>query len=812
MGGCFSSPSTERHISSVKKSFSRISFRKKEKERGSVNKRHSFAAKNVADVKLTFNAEFEELKSFKDLFEKADTCRVVLVYFKDISHTLNDGGLGFHLASFVAEALDFKKLWEVSQKNKGLGAHAQDIYDKYIRHGARFQVSLSGEVWEKLVESLGSEDQKPDIFQVAAEYCIERLDLDYLEKFSLSNAYKKVLLDKASSKLDELRDAQEHGDDKAKFEEILSANGTASLFREMLEKRKSPEHFDFWQEVHDFKCFPPSKYKTEMGRKIYDKYVRVGSLEEINISSKMRGEIRNKIHSMPSDIFSEAQAQVFDLMLKNFFKEFLKYRGYEEYAEEKEEHDMQERAAMKRIVKNAPPFDEIFGGLGAQFSTYTLSDIGADFVNDYSFIGEVNKYKTFVAPPKKSKRRMSLLKVNAYSDKIASRIYEKFIRLGCRNPIRLDDDNIATIRACIVNPSPTIFEDAEKVVRHRLRDKAYPLFLQSKFYNFEAYSKNAKDSSFIGAITTKIPFNDILADSTNCRSFMEFLMNTYCSEKLYFWLDVEEYKRCPSVGLFRRQAAKIYNKYLTSKSKSEVEVPAELKKTIFDQLNDPSPTLFNEIQLYVYKLMESESYPSFLVSPQYQELIRKKDEKKTTVKSALQRRGLKRQSIVADMYHMTTKPLQTFNDILASPVGLEYFLQYLRKQEGDRGELYLKFHKKVEDLNVTPNSKYLLQQINKTYRSFFTGDKKIDFPEDVLKEVEEIKKTKIDEGTVERTIYAKAHKVVLERLEKDYFEQFKESSQFKALEIETKMSNNILLNGRKKLEVGGKPCLPVLKE
>lgn len=180
-----------------------------------------------------------------------------------------------------------------------------------------------------------------------------------------------------------------------------------------------------------------------------------------------------------------------------------------------------------------------------------------------------------------------------------------------------------------------------------------------------------------------IKFVETLADTTKCRHFKDFMVASICAENLYFWLDVEDYKRCPHGKAFVKTARKLHKKYLKSESKMEVDLPPKLRDEIVEQLDHPTPTLFNKAQRHVFRNMLQDQFPRYLKSNEYRTFVnneleaKKKAAKTASLRSTMNRRGLRKKSIQADFLHLAGKKFNNVDDVLAHAVAARYFKEYL---------------------------------------------------------------------------------------------------------------------------------------
>src|SRR5206468_3698129 len=110
----------------------------------------------------------------------------------------------------------------------------------------------------------------------------------------------------------------------------------------------------------------------------------------------------------------------------------------------------------------------------------------------------------------------------------------------------------------------------------------------------------------------------ILSDPLALHRFKQFTSRTACNENLLFWCAAEEYRYIPSSSYLKLIANKIVNTYIRN-AKLEVNLPGHVYKEIQDELSSGHVTkkLFLSAQKVIWRLMHADTFPRFLVSPEY---------------------------------------------------------------------------------------------------------------------------------------------------------------------------------------------------
>uniref|UniRef100_A0A3P8UXL6 Regulator of G protein signaling 17 n=1 Tax=Cynoglossus semilaevis TaxID=244447 RepID=A0A3P8UXL6_CYNSE len=103
--------------------------------------------------------------------------------------------------------------------------------------------------------------------------------------------------------------------------------------------------------------------------------------------------------------------------------------------------------------------------------------------------------------------------------------------------------------------------------------------------------------------------------------FREFLRSEYSEDNLLFWMACEELKKETEPSLVDEKARIIYEDYVSILSPKEVSLDSRVREGINQSLAEPSSLMYEEAQLQIYTLMHRDSYPRFLNSSVYRDLL-----------------------------------------------------------------------------------------------------------------------------------------------------------------------------------------------
>ncbi|XP_076831769.1 regulator of G-protein signaling 17 isoform X2 [Brachyhypopomus gauderio] len=118
---------------------------------------------------------------------------------------------------------------------------------------------------------------------------------------------------------------------------------------------------------------------------------------------------------------------------------------------------------------------------------------------------------------------------------------------------------------------------------------------------------------------------ELMMRSTEGRDiFREFLRSEYSEENLLFWIACEELKKETNPSAVEEKARIIYEDYVSILSPKEVSLDSRVRESINRSLTEPSCLMYEEAQLQIYTLMHRDSFPRFLNSSVYRDLLEKK--------------------------------------------------------------------------------------------------------------------------------------------------------------------------------------------
>ncbi|XP_061695677.1 regulator of G-protein signaling 2-like [Syngnathoides biaculeatus] len=105
-------------------------------------------------------------------------------------------------------------------------------------------------------------------------------------------------------------------------------------------------------------------------------------------------------------------------------------------------------------------------------------------------------------------------------------------------------------------------------------------------------------------------------------AFRDFLKSEFCEENLDFWLACQEFKTVDRKDERKQRALHIYEEFIGTESPSQVNLDFYTKNVIRQNLDQPAPSCFVVAQKKIFSLMENGSFPRFIQSKHFQDVLK----------------------------------------------------------------------------------------------------------------------------------------------------------------------------------------------
>ncbi|XP_063200105.1 regulator of G-protein signaling 21 isoform X1 [Chroicocephalus ridibundus] len=117
----------------------------------------------------------------------------------------------------------------------------------------------------------------------------------------------------------------------------------------------------------------------------------------------------------------------------------------------------------------------------------------------------------------------------------------------------------------------------------------------------------------------------LLANKDGLAAFRTFLKSEFSEENVEFWLACEDFKKTKSSTKITSKAQKIYSDFIQADAPKEINIDFHTKNHISQNISEPTLSCFDDAQRLIYSLMAKDSFPRFLRSEVYKELVKKQE-------------------------------------------------------------------------------------------------------------------------------------------------------------------------------------------
>lgn len=115
----------------------------------------------------------------------------------------------------------------------------------------------------------------------------------------------------------------------------------------------------------------------------------------------------------------------------------------------------------------------------------------------------------------------------------------------------------------------------------------------------------------------------LLTDPRGLAAFRAFLKSEFSEENIDFWLVCEDYKKTKSTDKLSSKAQHIFREFIRSDAPKQVNIDGNMRDLLSRSILLPTNGCFEGAQRIIFGLMEKDSYPRFLKSDVYVNLINK---------------------------------------------------------------------------------------------------------------------------------------------------------------------------------------------
>ncbi|NWY70277.1 RGS18 protein, partial [Erithacus rubecula] len=116
-------------------------------------------------------------------------------------------------------------------------------------------------------------------------------------------------------------------------------------------------------------------------------------------------------------------------------------------------------------------------------------------------------------------------------------------------------------------------------------------------------------------------FDKLLSEKAGLDAFTKFLKTEFSEENIEFWIACEDYKQSKSAHELLPKAKTIFETFIQKDAPKEINIDFHTKNDISQKISEPTLSCFDAAQSSIYSLMAKDSFPRFLRSDVYKELL-----------------------------------------------------------------------------------------------------------------------------------------------------------------------------------------------
>ncbi|XP_066537753.1 regulator of G-protein signaling 20 [Hoplias malabaricus] len=121
-------------------------------------------------------------------------------------------------------------------------------------------------------------------------------------------------------------------------------------------------------------------------------------------------------------------------------------------------------------------------------------------------------------------------------------------------------------------------------------------------------------------------FEQLIKSPHGRASFRQFLKTEFSEENLLFWLACEELRKETNRTAVEQTVKQIYEDYISILSPREVSLDSRVREVINKNMLEPTSHTFDDAQQQIYTLMQRDSYPRYISSSLYTDLLKSLEE------------------------------------------------------------------------------------------------------------------------------------------------------------------------------------------
>uniref|UniRef100_A0A3Q2E5V7 Regulator of G protein signaling 11 n=1 Tax=Cyprinodon variegatus TaxID=28743 RepID=A0A3Q2E5V7_CYPVA len=195
----------------------------------------------------------------------------------------------------------------------------------------------------------------------------------------------------------------------------------------------------------------------------------------------------------------------------------------------------------------------------------------------------------------------------------------------CTNAIKLCVHVLLCVRACVPLHLCSFVKYSEQYLNHDpIMQGCLPSnpWISDDIAHWTMNSETVPVPTRLRVERWSFSFMELLSDAMGRREFMTYLEKEFSAENLHFWLACEEIRHGENSKIVEK-VEDVYKNFLAPGAARWVNIDSKTMDKTLEGIKRPHRFVFDDAQMHIYFLMKKDSYPRYLKSDLYKNMLAK---------------------------------------------------------------------------------------------------------------------------------------------------------------------------------------------
>ncbi|XP_056289928.1 regulator of G-protein signaling 20 [Pseudoliparis swirei] len=141
-----------------------------------------------------------------------------------------------------------------------------------------------------------------------------------------------------------------------------------------------------------------------------------------------------------------------------------------------------------------------------------------------------------------------------------------------------------------------------------------------------SYFDESAQPTLDDASSWTMSFERMMKSAAGRGCFRQFLRTEFSEENMMFWFACEELKKETNKTVVEEKVRQIYEDFISILSPKEVSLDSRVREVINRNMLEPTSHTYDDAQQQIYTLMQRDSYPRFINSSAYTDVLKSLEE------------------------------------------------------------------------------------------------------------------------------------------------------------------------------------------